>query len=138
VNNIQLTANSAFTPEVGIASEVLLGVLLLALVYYVKVKLLRNTKDFVIANRKMGLGFGVTGLISMKPNLSRAPLKAKSSFHSGPQIFVRSSTPIRNANRFTSIAVAAVIRSPSNEPGSRKHRGGYRCAATKNQRYTGE
>ena len=33
--------------------------------YYVKVKLVRNTKDFVIANRKIGFGFGVAGLISI-------------------------------------------------------------------------
>jgi hypothetical protein len=37
----------------------------LALVYYVKIKLVRNTTDFVIANRKIGLGFGVAGLISI-------------------------------------------------------------------------
>jgi FMN-dependent oxidoreductase (nitrilotriacetate monooxygenase family) len=65
MNDIQLTTNSALRPEVGVASEVLLGVLLLALVCYVKVKLVRNTKDFVIANRKVGFGFGVAGLISI-------------------------------------------------------------------------
>ena len=37
----------------------------MALVYYVKIKLVRNTTDFVIANRKIGLGFGVAGLISI-------------------------------------------------------------------------
>ena len=37
----------------------------MALVYYVKIKLVRNTKDFVIANRKIGFGFGVAGLISI-------------------------------------------------------------------------
>jgi urea-proton symporter len=65
MNHISLTANSALGPGAGIASEVLLGVLLLALVYYVKVNLVRNTKDFVIANRKVGFGFGVAGLISI-------------------------------------------------------------------------
>jgi len=65
MDRISLTANSALRPGAGIASEVLLGVLLLALVYYVKVKLVRNTKDFVIANRKVGFGFGVAGLISI-------------------------------------------------------------------------
>ena len=33
--------------------------------YYVKVRLVRNTRDFVIANRKVGFGFGVAGLISI-------------------------------------------------------------------------
>jgi urea-proton symporter len=65
MNGVQLSANEALKPEVGIASEVVLGLLLLALVYYVKVKLVRNTKDFVIANRKIGFGFGVAGLISI-------------------------------------------------------------------------
>src|ERR1700759_2068567 len=65
MSNVPLSANGALRPELGIASEILLGVLLLALVYYVKVKLVRNTKDFVIANRKIGFGFGVAGLISI-------------------------------------------------------------------------
>jgi urea-proton symporter len=65
MNGVQLTTNEALKPGLGIASEILLGVLLLALVYYVKVKLVRNTKDFVIANRKIGFGFGVAGLISI-------------------------------------------------------------------------
>src|ERR1700755_2607667 len=65
MSNVQLSTNQALRPELGIASEILLGVLLLALVYYVKVKLVRNTKDFVIANRKIGFGFGVAGLISI-------------------------------------------------------------------------
>jgi urea-proton symporter len=65
MSNVQLSANGALRPELGIASEILLGVLLLTLVYYVKVKLVRNTKDFVIANRKIGFGFGVAGLISI-------------------------------------------------------------------------
>jgi urea-proton symporter len=58
-------SNEALGPAGGIACEVLLGVALLALVYYVKIKLVRNTKDFVIANRKIGFGFGVAGLISI-------------------------------------------------------------------------
>jgi hypothetical protein len=41
MNQVQLSANQALRPELGIASEILLGVLLLALVYYVKVKLVR-------------------------------------------------------------------------------------------------
>src|ERR1700757_2571537 len=65
MNSVQLSTNQSLTPWIGITSEILLGVLLLALVYYVKVKLVRNTKDFVIANRKIGFGFGVAGLISI-------------------------------------------------------------------------
>ena len=65
MNDVHLTTNAALQPAAGIAIEILLGVALLALVYYVKVKLVRNTKDFVIANRKIGFGFGVAGLISI-------------------------------------------------------------------------
>src|ERR1700693_6351558 len=65
MSKVQLSANAPLRPELGVASEILLGVLLLALVYYVKVRLVRNTKDFVIANRKIGFGFGVAGLISI-------------------------------------------------------------------------
>ena len=65
MNDFHFIANTALGPASGIACEVLLGVALLALVYYVKVRLVRNTKDFVIANRKIGFGFGVAGLISI-------------------------------------------------------------------------
>lgn len=65
MSDFHFTANAALGPAAGIGCEVLLGVALLALVYYVKVKLVRNTKDFVIANRKIGFGFGVAGLISI-------------------------------------------------------------------------
>jgi Na+/proline symporter len=59
------TANPSFTPVQGIVTEVLLGLALLALVYYIKSRLVRSTKDFVIANRKIGFGFGVAGMISI-------------------------------------------------------------------------
>jgi urea-proton symporter len=65
MSDVQLTADTTLTPAVGIATEILLGLVLLALVYYVKVHLVRNTKDFIIANRKIGFGFGVAGLISI-------------------------------------------------------------------------
>ena len=65
MSDVRLVANDVLGPGAGIAIEILLGVVLLALVYYVKIKLVRNTKDFVIANRKIGFGFGVAGLISI-------------------------------------------------------------------------
>ena len=65
MSDVRLVANDVLAPGAGIAIEILLGVVLLALVYYVKIKLVRNTKDFVIANRKIGFGFGVAGLISI-------------------------------------------------------------------------
>src|SRR5689334_13139419 len=65
MNSVQLSTNESLTPWIGITSEILLGIVLLALVWWVRVKLVRNTKDFVIANRKIGFGFGVAGLISI-------------------------------------------------------------------------
>jgi Na+/proline symporter len=65
MGDLKLTANPTFGPFHGIATEILVGVVLLALVYYIKVKLVRSTKDFVIANRKIGFGFGVAGMISI-------------------------------------------------------------------------
>src|SRR5579883_3283192 len=65
MDGLGFVTDKALTPAAGVAAEILLGVVLLALVYYVKTKLVRNTKDFVIANRKIGFGFGVAGLISI-------------------------------------------------------------------------
>jgi Na+/proline symporter len=65
MSQIQLVTNPLLGPVQGIATEIILGLVLLALVYYVKVKLVSSTKDFVIANRRIGFGFGVAGLISI-------------------------------------------------------------------------
>jgi Na+/proline symporter len=65
MDKVQLTDGAGLPPAAGIAIEILLGIVLLVLVYYVRIKLVRNTKDFVIANRKIGFGFGVAGLISI-------------------------------------------------------------------------
>jgi len=65
MNDIQLVSNPALGPLQGILTQVALGLVLLALVFYVKNNLVRSTKDFVIANRKIGFGFGVAGLISI-------------------------------------------------------------------------
>src|SRR5215831_18401402 len=60
-----LQTQTTFGPAQGVAIEVLVGLLLLALVYYVRTRLIRSTKDFVIANRKIGFGYGVAGMISI-------------------------------------------------------------------------
>lgn len=61
---VQATGNP-LSQAAGIATEVLLGAALLGLVWYVKKHLVRDTRDFVIAGRKIGFGFGVAGLISI-------------------------------------------------------------------------
>jgi Na+/proline symporter len=65
MSKVVLAANPLLQPFQGIMTEILLGVVLLALVYYVKRNLVTSTKDFVIANRKIGFGYGVAGLISI-------------------------------------------------------------------------
>lgn len=64
MENIQL-AKAALGPFEGIATLIVLGLILLALSYYVRTILVRNTHDFVIAGRRLGFGFGVAGLISL-------------------------------------------------------------------------
>src|SRR3954447_6720673 len=65
MNHLQAATNPGLGPAQGILIEVLLGLVLLGLVYYIKTRLVRSTRDFVIANRKIGFGFGVAGMISI-------------------------------------------------------------------------
>jgi Na+/proline symporter len=62
---VNLSTSNDLTPAQGILTEIIIGALLLALVYYIKTRLVRSTKDFVIANRRIGFGFGVAGMISI-------------------------------------------------------------------------
>ena len=61
----ELTTFSPLGSAHGLATMCVVGAVLLCLVYYVKLRLVSNTKDFVIANRKIGFGMGVAGLISI-------------------------------------------------------------------------
>jgi Na+/proline symporter len=65
VDDIKLSLNPLLSAAQGIPTEVAVGVIMLALVYYIKRNLVSSTRDFVIANRKIGFGFGVAGLISI-------------------------------------------------------------------------
>ncbi len=65
MNRLIQTANPWLGPTQGILTQILLGAVLLGLVYYIKTRLVRSTRDFVIANRKIGFGFGVAGMISI-------------------------------------------------------------------------
>jgi len=49
----------------GVITLIALGLLMLTIAYYAKWKLVKNTHDFVIAGRKLGLGFGIAGLLSV-------------------------------------------------------------------------
>jgi Na+/proline symporter len=65
MEKIQLAMNPLLNPMQGIPTQIAVGFIMLALVYYVKRNLVSSTKDFVIANRRIGFGFGVAGLISI-------------------------------------------------------------------------
>jgi urea-proton symporter len=65
MSDVTLIRDTSFTPLQGILTEIAIGAALLALVYYIKTKLVHTTRDFVIANRKIGFGFGVAGMISI-------------------------------------------------------------------------
>jgi Na+/proline symporter len=55
----------SLTPALGFASMIGLGLFSLALSYAVKTFLVRNTHDFIIADRRIGFGFGVGSVIAV-------------------------------------------------------------------------
>lgn len=55
----------SLTPTLGFASMIGLGLFSLALSYAVKTMLVRNTHDFIIADRRIGFGFGVGSVIAV-------------------------------------------------------------------------
>ncbi len=55
----------SLTPTLGFASMIGLGLFSLALSYGVKTLLVRNTHDFIIADRRVGFGFGVGSVIAV-------------------------------------------------------------------------
>lgn len=65
MDGISLTASAPLGPLEGIITLIGLGLAMLIVAYYSKWKLVRNTHDFVIAGRKLGLGFGIAGLLSV-------------------------------------------------------------------------
>jgi urea-proton symporter len=58
-------AMPTLTPTLGFASMIGLGLFSLVLSYAVKTLLVRNTHDFIIADRRVGFGFGVGSVIAV-------------------------------------------------------------------------
>ncbi|MGJ5096443.1 hypothetical protein ACQR18_30500 [Bradyrhizobium oligotrophicum] len=58
-------AMPSLTPTLGYASMIGLDLFSLALSYAVKTLLVRNTHDFIIADRRVGFGFGVGSVIAV-------------------------------------------------------------------------
>jgi Na+/proline symporter len=62
---ISLAQAAPLGPTEGVVTLIGLGLVMLTVSYYAKWKLVRNTHDFVIAGRQLGLGFGIAGLLSV-------------------------------------------------------------------------
>lgn len=65
MEGISLAKAALLGPSEGIVTLIALGLAMLIVSYYAKWKLVKNTHDFVIAGRKLGLGFGIAGLLSV-------------------------------------------------------------------------
>ncbi|MBV9758008.1 MAG: sodium:solute symporter [Alphaproteobacteria bacterium] len=65
MDKASLVATPGLAPGVGFAAMIGLGLFLLVLSFLIRRALVRNTHDFIIANRKIGLGFGVGSVIAV-------------------------------------------------------------------------
>src|SRR5580692_9922233 len=83
MENIKLVMNPLLNPMQGVPTQIAIGMVMLALVYYIKRNLVSSTKDFVIANRKIGFGFGVAGLISIWTGARAVMMSAAQTYSFG-------------------------------------------------------
>jgi Na+/proline symporter len=60
-----LSLTDGLTPMLGFAAMIGFGLFLLVLSYTIKTLLVRNTHDFIIADRRVGFGFGVGSVIAV-------------------------------------------------------------------------
>jgi Na+/proline symporter len=61
----QLVLASGLTQNLGLSLMVATGCVFLVVAFIVKCNLVRNTHDFIISNRRIGLGFGVGAVVSV-------------------------------------------------------------------------
>src|SRR5262249_31159326 len=60
-----LSLTAGLSPALGFATMIGLGIFLLTLSFAIKTVLVRNTHDFIIADRKVGFSFGVGSVIAV-------------------------------------------------------------------------
>jgi len=60
-----LTLSEGLTQSLGFTLMVGTGLVFLAIAYLIKTKLVRSTHDYIISNRKVGLGFGIGSVVSV-------------------------------------------------------------------------
>lgn len=65
MNKDALVITPGLVPGIGFATMIGLGAVLLVLSYLIRRALVRNTHDFIIANRRVGFGFGVGSVIAV-------------------------------------------------------------------------
>ena len=65
MNKADLASSTGFSQSSGLILMIGMGVFFLAIAYVIKSKLVRNTHDFIVSNRRVGLGFGVGAIVSV-------------------------------------------------------------------------
>ena len=65
MNSAHLVLSPGLTPGLGFTLMIGTGLVFLAIAFVIKTRLVRNTHDFIISNRRVGLGFGVGAVISV-------------------------------------------------------------------------
>lgn len=65
MNKADLALSTGLGQGAGLILMIGMGVFFLAIAYLIKSKLVRNTHDFIVSNRRVGLGFGVGAIVSV-------------------------------------------------------------------------
>ena len=65
MDKLALTPSTGLTMGLGLVLMIGTGLLFLGIAYLIRSKLVRNTHDFIISNRRVGLGFGVGSIIAV-------------------------------------------------------------------------
>ncbi|MFK7880810.1 sodium:solute symporter family transporter [Roseobacter sp.] len=65
MDKLELTPSEGLTSLLGFSLMIGTGIVFLAIAYFIKSRLVRTTDDYIISNRKVGLGFGVGSVVSV-------------------------------------------------------------------------
>lgn len=60
-----LVLSEGLSAPLGLSLMIGTGLVFLAIAYFIKTYLVRNTNDYIIANRQIGLGFGIGSVVSV-------------------------------------------------------------------------
>lgn len=65
MNKSDLVLSSGLSSTLGFALMIGTGLVFLVIAYFIKQNLVRNTHDYIVSNRKVGLGFGIGSVVSV-------------------------------------------------------------------------